>query len=619
MCIRDRYQRRVRGSKHRTMHSLSLAHALVLLVGGIVGFEYCIVGAGPGGLQLASLMHAKQRDYVVFERANASGSFFDVYPRHRRLNSFHRPSDKLWLDQHSLLHRANLSVGDFLSGEAHPQAGQYARYLRAFSAGLNIRYNADAVLSRAPAGAYMVRVGAEVHQCAVAVVATGLGLPNRVHRMRGAEHLEYYSSMNTDPHNYTNQSVMIMGTGNSGFETAAALADHAAQVWVVGRSRLKLAMESGYSGDVRSAVNGILDSYHLKSLDAVAEHKFEGKTVSVVRDESQLKLVAPKMASRYTLNRAWREAKAAKVLPLRSCVLSAAGPRGGGGVAAGTPARGCALAGATGQQPEQALHVRRARRGRRRLEPGAVAGRSHHRVLRCAARWAADSSTGFRFNESLFTGSSAELCSRRPCGSVPLGQLVQVPFLSGPVHTLYEPDPADSLPAPKAVQYPWRSFPELTSWYGLHGHEGLYFAGVLMHGADFRRASGNMVHGFRHSVEALHHWLELQRHQQPWPRRLWAHSTEVHHDAAHAVLWLASEAAASRSMHGALVDVLCVPEDQSMVHSGCRCSCAAGESERGATQAGRASGSSCTDKSAARVPDEHRDRTCGCFRAQNPT
>eukprot|EP00656_Telonema_subtile_P034775 TRINITY_DN3880_c0_g1_i5.p1 TRINITY_DN3880_c0_g1~~TRINITY_DN3880_c0_g1_i5.p1 ORF type:complete len:596 (-),score=146.10 TRINITY_DN3880_c0_g1_i5:613-2400(-) len=595
MCIRDRYQRRVRGSKHRTMHSLSLAHALVLLVGGIVGFEYCIVGAGPGGLQLASLMHAKQRDYVVFERANASGSFFDVYPRHRRLNSFHRPSDKLWLDQHSLLHRANLSVGDFLSGEAHPQAGQYARYLRAFSAGLNIRYNADAVLSRAPAGAYMVRVGAEVHQCAVAVVATGLGLPNRVHRMRGAEHLEYYSSMNTDPHNYTNQSVMIMGTGNSGFETAAALADHAAQVWVVGRSRLKLAMESGYSGDVRSAVNGILDSYHLKSLDAVAEHKFEGKTVSVVRDESQLKLVAPKMASRYTLNRAWREAKAAKDRVEAAAWLL--------------------------EHPHVGAHWLELQASN--LSKHSMYGERDGDADGWSPElWRADRIIvcyGFRFNESLFTGSSAELCSRRPCGSVPLGQLVQVPFLSGPVHTLYEPDPADSLPAPKAVQYPWRSFPELTSWYGLHGHEGLYFAGVLMHGADFRRASGNMVHGFRHSVEALHHWLELQRHQQPWPRRLWAHSTEVHHDAAHAVLWLASEAAASRSMHGALVDVLCVPEDQSMVHSGCRCSCAAGESERGATQAGRASGSSCTDKSAARVPDEHRDRTCGCFRAQNPT
>lgn len=35
--------------------------------------NYCIVGAGPGGLQLGSLLSLAKRDYIIFERGNTSG------------------------------------------------------------------------------------------------------------------------------------------------------------------------------------------------------------------------------------------------------------------------------------------------------------------------------------------------------------------------------------------------------------------------------------------------------------------------------------------------------------------------------------------------------------------
>ena len=36
--------------------------------------EYCVMGAGPGGLQAAEFLRAAGRDYVVFEKAASAGA-----------------------------------------------------------------------------------------------------------------------------------------------------------------------------------------------------------------------------------------------------------------------------------------------------------------------------------------------------------------------------------------------------------------------------------------------------------------------------------------------------------------------------------------------------------------
>lgn len=35
--------------------------------------HYCIIGAGPAGLQMAYFMHRAQRDYIVFEKFDKPG------------------------------------------------------------------------------------------------------------------------------------------------------------------------------------------------------------------------------------------------------------------------------------------------------------------------------------------------------------------------------------------------------------------------------------------------------------------------------------------------------------------------------------------------------------------
>ena len=52
--------------------------------------ENLIIGAGPGGLQLAHDFKQLGRNYLVLEKAAQEGDFFTAYPRHRQLNSINK-------------------------------------------------------------------------------------------------------------------------------------------------------------------------------------------------------------------------------------------------------------------------------------------------------------------------------------------------------------------------------------------------------------------------------------------------------------------------------------------------------------------------------------------------
>lgn len=52
--------------------------------------EYCVVGAGPGGLQAAAMLREAGRDVVVFDKSDRAGSFFARFPIHRRLISINK-------------------------------------------------------------------------------------------------------------------------------------------------------------------------------------------------------------------------------------------------------------------------------------------------------------------------------------------------------------------------------------------------------------------------------------------------------------------------------------------------------------------------------------------------
>jgi cation diffusion facilitator CzcD-associated flavoprotein CzcO len=52
--------------------------------------DYLIVGAGPAGVQLGYYFERQGRDYAILEAGHGPGTFFETYPRHRRLISINK-------------------------------------------------------------------------------------------------------------------------------------------------------------------------------------------------------------------------------------------------------------------------------------------------------------------------------------------------------------------------------------------------------------------------------------------------------------------------------------------------------------------------------------------------
>ncbi|KAM6162113.1 FAD-dependent oxidoreductase domain-containing protein 2 isoform 1-T1 [Erethizon dorsatum] len=277
---------------------LLLSLALHPALGTHTHRDYCVLGAGPAGLQMAAFLHRAGRDYQVFERAPAPGSFFTHYPRHRKLISINKrytgrdnAEFNLRHDWNSLLSHDPWLLFRHYSRAYFPDAGDMVRYLRDFAnrLGLHVQYNTDIVHvtlekdRRAWNGHYFILTNqkGQVYQCSVLLVATGLSVPNQVD-FPGSEYAEGYESVSVDPEDFVGQNVLILGRGNSAFETAESILGVTNFIHMLSRSRVRLSWATHYVGDLRAINNGLLDTYQLKSLDGLLESDL--RDLAIVKD-----------------------------------------------------------------------------------------------------------------------------------------------------------------------------------------------------------------------------------------------------------------------------------------------------------------------------------------------
>ncbi|XP_029446273.1 FAD-dependent oxidoreductase domain-containing protein 2 [Rhinatrema bivittatum] len=261
--------------------------------------DYCIIGAGPSGLQMAYFLQQSGRDYVIFERSNSSGSFFHLYPRHRKLLSINKRYTGLSNREFNLRHDWNslLSHTERLlfrhhSQDFYPHADAMVRYLNYFSTALGLRVQYNTNITRVQLhtdlqawnGHYFLLrdQNGQSYRCSVLLVATGMWIPNMLN-VPGAEYMEGYESVSVDPADFAGQSVLILGRGNSAFETAENILGVTNFLHMVGRSRVRLSWATHYVGDLRAINNGLLDTYQLKSLNGLLEGNME--EMAIVRDE----------------------------------------------------------------------------------------------------------------------------------------------------------------------------------------------------------------------------------------------------------------------------------------------------------------------------------------------
>ena len=242
-------------------------------------YDYAIVGAGPAGLQLGHHLDVLGRRYVIFDEADAPGAFFRRFPRHRQLLSINKvhtgcvdPEVNLRFDWNSLLSdRPELRFTRW-TPRYFPAADDLVDYLQAYASQLelNVACGTRIVEVRRDGDFVLTDATGRRHHARRVVVATGFSRPN-VPPIPGVELAEPYGDMPVDPAGFVDARVLIIGKGNSAFETANHLTETAARIHVASPTSIEMAWRTHFAGHLRAVNNDFLDTYQLKSQNAVLD------------------------------------------------------------------------------------------------------------------------------------------------------------------------------------------------------------------------------------------------------------------------------------------------------------------------------------------------------------
>jgi hypothetical protein len=263
------------------------------------------------------------RDYVILERGAQAGSFFTVFPRHDQLISINKRHTGKSNAEFNLRHDWNSLISDdpklkfgLYSRQMFPRRQQLVRYLNDFATTLNLRLRLNTDVGNvtrrdvtassscdvtcgnssatgpqhekdgggkeegkerntaAEARFTMNDQHGNVFACRTLMVATGMWQPYTPH-VEGEEFFEGYETVSINPEDFEGQTVLILGRGNSAFEVAQQIYGSTNLIHMLGRSRVRLSWSTHYVGDLRAVNNVLLDTYQLKSLDAVLEAPIE--------------------------------------------------------------------------------------------------------------------------------------------------------------------------------------------------------------------------------------------------------------------------------------------------------------------------------------------------------
>lgn len=245
--------------------------------------EYIVLGAGPAGLQVGYFLKKGRHDFLALEQGDVPGAFFRRYPRHRKLISINKvytgvadAETNLRWDWNSLLSDFEGPLFSKFSSEYFPPADAMLAYLAEFAQRheLPIRYDTKVDRVERNDRFIVTTSSGERFTSDRLIVATGVSKEN-LPPIPGIELCETYGTHSISPDGYRGQRVLIIGKGNSGFETADNLIQTAAAIHLVSPRPLRMAWRTHFVGDLRACNNNILDTYQLKLQNAVLDGTVE--------------------------------------------------------------------------------------------------------------------------------------------------------------------------------------------------------------------------------------------------------------------------------------------------------------------------------------------------------
>jgi len=245
--------------------------------------DYLIIGAGPAGLQLAYFLQRAGREYLILDAADRAGKFFESFPRHDKLLSINKVftgyddrEAQLRYDWNSLISDDEQLAFTRYTAEYFPSARQYARYLRDYAERLALQIQFHTKVAKVEqlkgegANYLVTDQRGEQYACRVLIVATGLSQPYTPD-IPGIEHAENYWDFSIDPADYADQRVLVIGKGNSAFETANHLTHVTRVTHLCSPNSIRMAWKSHFFGHLRAVNNDFLDTYILKGQNSVLD------------------------------------------------------------------------------------------------------------------------------------------------------------------------------------------------------------------------------------------------------------------------------------------------------------------------------------------------------------
>ena len=262
--------------------------------------DVCIVGAGPAGLQAADELVRLGLNVRVLERGTGVGTFFRKFPRHRKFISINKArtglshaEQKLRFDWNSLLSEDGPLFTD-RSRKYFPPADEYVAYLEDFAERFADRIDLETEVTRIakPDDRFTVETTRGTYRAQQVIVATGVSLP-WLPEIDGFEHVELYTEFDTDPEKYLDKRVLILGKGNSAFETADSLIETTQAIHVMSPEPVKFAWNTHFVGHLRAVNNNFLDTYQLKSQNAL----IDAKPMKIERRDGEIVVTAAMTAA----------------------------------------------------------------------------------------------------------------------------------------------------------------------------------------------------------------------------------------------------------------------------------------------------------------------------------